>query len=141
MNKKLKITGFVILGLIGILYIAFLLLPFIINVEEYVPLVQNIVKEQLNMNLEIKNPRLIATPLLEAGLKAESIKLTLSDNSPVLETDKIKAKIFLPSLTFLTVRVSSIDINNSSKIVSFKIAIDDSKVISFINDVVLIFIL
>ncbi len=112
MNKKLKITGFVILGLIGILYIAFLLLPFIINVEEYVPLVQNIVKEQLNMNLEIKNPRLIATPLLEAGLKAESIKLTLSDNSPVLETDKIKAKIFLPSLTFLTVRVSSIDINN-----------------------------
>ena len=112
MNKWLKVTGITLLSLFAVFYIAFLVLPCFVKLDSYVPMLQQIVKEQMNLNLEIKNPKFITTPFLEAGLKTDSIKITLSDGSSVLDSDGIKAKIFLPSALVLGVRVSCFDIYN-----------------------------
>lgn len=113
MKKALKITGFTILGFLAILYLAFVfVLPKAIDLNQFMPMVQEIVKEQVNMNLEIKNPRIITTPILEAGLITDGFKLSLADGSEVASTDRIKAKVFLPSILWLTVKVSCLEIDN-----------------------------
>ena len=73
---------------------------------------KDIVKEQANLNLEIKNPKFITTPLLEAGIKTDGIKVTLPDGSSVLDSDGLKVKLFLPSVSLLTVKVSCLELNN-----------------------------
>ncbi|MCR5265641.1 MAG: hypothetical protein K6E29_03500 [Cyanobacteria bacterium RUI128] len=112
MNKWLKITGIALLSIFAFLYIAFLVLPYMVKLDNYIPMLQEIVKEQTNLNLEVKNPRLVTTPILEAGFKTDGIKITLDDGTPVLDSDGIKAKVFLPSVSFLTVRVSCLELHN-----------------------------
>lgn len=113
MNKGWKIAGITALSILGILYFAFLfILPNVIDINQYVPVLQEIAKEQLNLNVEIKNPKIITTPILEAGIKTDDIKITLSDGSPVLESDGLKAKVFLPSALVLSVKVSCLELHN-----------------------------
>ncbi|MCD8377598.1 MAG: hypothetical protein LUB59_02280 [Candidatus Gastranaerophilales bacterium] len=113
MKKSVKIAGYTTLGIIAVLYLAFLfVLPNVINLEEYMPLVKSIVKEQSNLDIEINNPKIITSPFLEAGLKTDGIKISLPDGSPVLDTGAIKAKVFLPSALLLTVKVSCLDVND-----------------------------
>ncbi|MBR3889916.1 AsmA family protein [bacterium] len=122
MKKALKITGFTILGFLAILYLAFVfVLPRAIDLNQYMPMVQDIVKEQVNMNLEIKNPRINTTPILEAGIVADGFKLSLADGSDVVNTDRLKAKVFVPSILWLTVKVSCLEIDNP------KIALDTNE--------------
>ena len=113
MNKKWKIAGITAAVITGVLYLAFLfILPNVIDVNQYVPMLQDIVKEQANLNLEIKNPKVITTPILEAGIKTDGIKITLADGSPVLDADGIKAKVFLPSALVLSLKVSCLELHN-----------------------------
>ena len=113
MSKAWKIVLGIIFGILAIVYIAFLfVLPRSIDLNTYLPMLQDMVKEQTNLNLEIKNPRIVTTPILEAGIKADGIKLTLSDGSPVLSADGFKTKLFLPSLAVLSVKVSCLELHN-----------------------------
>ena len=122
MNRTLKIILFSILGILTVLYLSFIfILPNVIDISQYIPMLQEIVKEQSNLNLEIKNPQFITSPFLEAGVKADGIKITLPDGSPVFETNNVKAKVFLPSALLLTVKVSCIEVNNP------KITLDTNK--------------
>ena len=51
MKKALKVTGFILLGFLAILYLAFVfVLPRAIDLNQFMPMVQEIVKEQVNMN-------------------------------------------------------------------------------------------
>lgn len=121
MSKKLKVL-YSVLGVLGILYLSFLfILPNVIDLNKYVPVLQEIVKEQTNLNLDIKNPKIVATPILELGVKTDNLKITLPDGSPVLDTDKFKVKLFLPSAAFLTVRVSCLEFHNP------KVVLDTNK--------------
>ena len=113
MNRGLKITLYTIAGIFALLYLGFLIiLPNVVNLNKYIPMLQDIVKEQTNLNLEIKNPKLITTPLLEVGIKSDGVNINLYDNTPVLVSDKFKVKLFLPSIAFLTVKLSTIELNN-----------------------------
>ncbi len=113
MSKGWKIFAYTLSGILLIIYVAFLfVLPKMIDVGEYVPMLKDIVKEQANLNLEIKNPKFITTPLLEAGIKTDGIKVTLPDGSSVLDSDGLKVKLFLPSVSLLTVKVSCLELNN-----------------------------
>lgn len=112
MKKALKIFGITVFTILTILYITFLVLPFTIDINKYVPLVKDIVKEQANMDLELDSVKLFTTPMLEIGLKTGKLNLKLTDGSSVIKADKIKTKIFLPSLFLLTVKVSDLEFNN-----------------------------
>ncbi len=113
MKKFLKITGIFLISIIIISYLAFLfVLPNVIDLNKYKPEIQKLAKEQVNLNIDFENPKLITTPLLSAGITADNIKIMLPDNSEVITSDNIKAKIALPSLILLTVKIPSIEINN-----------------------------
>jgi len=113
MKKVLIITGYIAASIIALLYLSFLfILPNVIDLNQYMPMLKDIVKEESNLNLDIKNPRVITSPFLEAGIKTDAVKVTLPDGSSVLDSDGIKAKVFLPSALLLTVRVSCAEIYN-----------------------------
>ena len=113
MKKYFIYAGYCIITILLMLYLAFLfVLPNMVNLEKYIPLVQQVVKEQVNLNLEVKNPKIVTTPILEAGIKTDDIKITLADGSPVLLSDGLKVKVSLPWVLLMTVRVSCCDIMN-----------------------------
>lgn len=115
MKKFIKITSICLGILIVILYLSFLfILPNVIDLNKYKSELQKIVKEQTNLIIDFNNPKITTTPLLSAGIMAENISIKLPDNSDVLTADSFKGRISLPSLIFLTIKVSTAEINNPS---------------------------
>lgn len=113
MKKFLKITGIFLGILIIIIYLSFLfILPNIIDLNKYKSELQKIVKEQTNLIIDFNNPKITTTPLLSAGIMAENISIKLPDNADVLTADSFTGRISLPSLLFLTIKVSTAEINN-----------------------------
>ena len=109
MKKFCKIFGFTLLGLVAIAYLAFLfVLPNVVDINKFKPDVQKIAKEQANVSVDFKNAKIITTPLLGAGIKAENISVKLPDNSLLFSADSFKTRIALPSLCLLTVKVSAL---------------------------------
>lgn len=113
MKKFFKFFGYSILTVIAVLYLAFLLvLPNAINLNKYKSDIQSLVKENTELDVDFDNPRIITTPFLEAGVKVKNVKVNLSDKSNLLTADSARAKIFLPSLLWSTIRVSGVEIDN-----------------------------
>lgn len=113
MKKFLIYTACVICSILFLAYLAFLFyLPNAIDLNAYLPELKKIVKEQANIDLDIKNPKISTSPLLQAGIKADEIAAKLPDGSTILETDGVKVRISLPNLLFLTVKVSCVEIHN-----------------------------
>lgn len=140
MNKSWKIIGCSFLSILVIIYVLFLALPFLVDLSGYMPKLYEIVKEQTYMDLNISNPKLITTPFLEVGFKADNIELNLSDGTPVIRTDKFKTKLFLPSLCLLTVKLSDLEVKDfnvildtNSQATQYKLSEDLEKIINRIN--------
>ena len=111
--NKWKIFGFSVLGIAVLFYLSFLfLIPNIIDVNKFKPEVQKIAKEQANLFIDFENAKIITTPLLGAGIKADNILVKLPDDSILFSADNFKTRIALPSLFVLTAKVSCLEINN-----------------------------
>lgn len=113
MKKFFKITGVFILSILFVLYLAFLfVLPKQINLNKYKPDLQKLVKENTDLTVDFDNVKVITSPLLEAGIKVNNIKVKLPDESVLFSADSFKGKVFLPELLWLTVRVSCAQVDN-----------------------------
>lgn len=113
MKKFIKITGLALLCVIIALYLSFLfILPNVVDLNKYKADLQKIVKEQTNLTPDFDNARISVTPLLSAGISADNFKVKLPDNSELLSADSFTGRISLPSLLFLTVKVSTAEIKN-----------------------------
>ena len=113
MKKFLKIIGIIIAVIILIIYLCFLfVLPNVIDLNQYKPMVQQIVKEQAHLDLDYGDLKIITTPLLGIGVKTDHLALKYEDGSDLITTDGIKARVALPSLLLMTVKVSCLDIEN-----------------------------
>ena len=106
--KKFLIFAVSALGLIlAGLYLAFLFyLPKAVDLNEYKPLIQEIAKEQANIDVNFENPQIVTTPSLQAGFKTGEISIKLPDGSVLFSADSLQGRISLPSLILLTVKVS-----------------------------------
>ena len=125
MNKWLKITGFVFLGIIVLIYLGFLfVLPNVVKIEDYKSQIQQLVEEQTKLKLDFNNAKVVTTPLLSAGIKAEDISVKLPDNSVLFSADKIQARIALPSILLMTVKVSCLEVE--SPFINLEIVNDDN---------------
>ena len=125
MNKWLKITGFVFLGIIVLIYLGFLfVLPNVVKIEDYKSQIQQLVEEQTKLKLDFNNAKVVTTPLLGAGIKAEDISVKLPDNSVLFSADKIQARIALPSILLMTVKVSCLEVE--SPFINLEIVNDDN---------------
>ena len=95
------------------LYLAFLFyLPKVVDINEYKPLVQQIAKEQAKVDIDFKNSKLVTTPNLQAGVKIDNISIKLPDGSTIFDADSVQARISLPNLFLLTVKVPCLEVNS-----------------------------
>ena len=110
MKLLLKILG-ITFGVILIgLYLAFLFLLPRYDINRFKPEVQKIVQEQARLGINFENAKIITTPLLGVGVKADDISVTLPDGSILFSADGFKGRIALPSLLLLTVKVSCAEV-------------------------------
>ncbi len=115
MKKFFKIIGYVTAGILLSAYLAFLfILPAVVDLSKYFPQIQSLVKENFNIDLSCDELKIVTTPLLEAGIKTGKIRATLPDNSELFSADKLKGKVFLPSLLWLHVFVTEVKLDNPS---------------------------
>lgn len=113
MKQFLKVTGYLLLTLIVLVYLGFLLiLPRVVNLNNYKAELQKRVKDNTNLTLDFDSVKLITTPLLETGIKTENISIKLPDGSVLFNAESFKGKVFLPSLLGLTLRVTCADIES-----------------------------
>ena len=136
MKKFLQILGFIVLGIILALYLCFLfVLPNVIDLNQYKPLVKDLAKEQAKLDVDFENAKVITTPLLGAGVKIDNISVKLPDGSLLLSTDSIKTRVSIPSLLLLTVKVSCLEIENP--LINMEIDKDnvDYKVIKLVENI------
>ena len=133
MKKFLKIMGYTVLSLVVLVYLCFLfVLPNVIKIEKYKPQIQKLVLDSTNLKLNFENAKVITTPLLGVGFKADNISVKLPDNSTLFSSNSIKARVALPSIMLLTVKVSCLDVD--SPFVNLEIVNDDNfKVVKLIE--------
>ena len=113
MNKWLKITGYVFLGIVVLIYLCFLfVLPNVIKIENYKADIQKLVEEQAKLKLDFYNAKVVTTPLLGIGFKADDISVRLPDDSTLFSADKIQARVALPSILLLTAKVSCLEVES-----------------------------
>ncbi len=113
MHRVLKITGYSVLSVLLILYIAFLfVLPKTIDLNKYKPELQKAVTENTGLTVDFDRVDVITSPFLEAGIKTKNIQVKLPDNSVLFSADSFKGKVFLPALLWLSVRVSCAEIES-----------------------------
>lgn len=111
MKQFLKISGYVFLSILVCLYIAFLfIIPRKIDLNVYKSEIQKLVKDNTNLVVDFDDVDVVTSPLLEAGIKTKDIKVKLPDGSVLFSADSFKGKVFLPSLLWLTVRVTQAEI-------------------------------
>ena len=136
MLKFLKIIGFCILGLLILIYLGFLfVLPNALDISQYKPLAQEMAKRYGKVDIDFTNPKIITTPLLGAGIKADNFSIKLPDGSLLLSADSLKARIALPSALLLTVKLSCLELENP--FINLEIDNDnvDYKVVKLIEDI------
>ena len=136
MNKFLKIFGISILSLIIILYISFLfILPNVININKFKPEIQKIAKEQSKLSFDFENAKIITTPLLGVGIKANNVSINLPDGTLLFSTESIKTRISIPSIFLLTVKISCLEIENP--VINLEIANNEQfKIIKIVEEII-----
>lgn len=136
MKNLWKIFGFTFLGIVLALYICFLfVLPNVIDLNQYKPIVKDLAKEQANLDINFENPKIITTPFLGVGIKAEDISIKLPDDSLLFSAESLKTRISVPSIFLLTLKVSCLEVEKP--FVNLEIAKDniDYKVVKLVEDI------
>ena len=112
MKRFLKYIGFTVAGLLALGYLGFLfVLPNVVDLNKFKPDIQKLAEEQAKLKVDFENVKIITTPLLGAGIKADNISVKLPDDSLLFSADNFKTRISLPSIFLLTVKVSCLEVN------------------------------
>lgn len=113
MRKGLIIAGSISGAILAILYIGFLfILPNVIDLNGYKPIVQKLIKEQIPLNVDFNNAKISVTPLLSVGVRAEDLSVKFDDGKTLFSADKAIVRVALPSLLAMTVKVSTAEVEN-----------------------------
>lgn len=112
MKKFFIILLSTVASVLGLIYLAFLIVPPFINLDGFKSEIQKQVLDNTKLNLNYSKLRLYSTPVLSVGVIIENIEIKLDDNSTLFKTPRIKAGVALPSLLTLTVKTSNCYIDN-----------------------------
>ena len=135
MKKFLKILGIIFGVILLAFYLCFIfVVPKVVDITPYKEQIKKIVKEQANLDIDYKNEKVVTTPFLGVGIKADDIKVLLPDKTEIFKSDKIKAIVSVPYLLFLTVKVSSADIENPVVNAEILANGEDYKIVKHIED-------
>ncbi len=107
MRKILWVLGTVLFTL----YAEFLFfVPNVIDLNMLKFGLQDIVREQTGIEIDYDNAKILTTPLLGVGVKADNISVKLPDGTSLFSTQSVKTRLALPSLALLTVKVSCAEV-------------------------------
>ena len=113
MQKFLKGMLIFIGGFILLAYLLFLVVPPVfINPAKYKADIQQVVAEACGLNLDFKKARIITTPLLGIGLKADGLLVAMLDKKEIFSSQKSVVRLSLPSLLFKTVKITCFEVKN-----------------------------
>ncbi|MDD3151126.1 MAG: AsmA family protein, partial [Candidatus Gastranaerophilales bacterium] len=113
MNKKLGIILGSIIGIIIVLALVFkFALPQLIDLNKFLPEVQNEVKKSTDLDLNIENIRFETDFGFGITVFGENISLKYPDNSSLMITKNVKARIALLPLLFKNIKVTGITIDS-----------------------------
>ena len=112
MKTFFKYLGILVGTVVFLAYLAFLFVLPRYDINQYKSEVQKIAKEQAKLDLDFENAQIITTPLLAVGAKIDKISVKLPDGSVLFSADDAKARISLPSILLLTVKVSCAEVNS-----------------------------
>ena len=117
MKKFLTILGYTALGIVVLLYLSFLfILPNAVDINKFKPEIQKIAQEQAGLNIDFENAKIITTPLLGAGIKADKNK-GKEQALEKTETEVEEAGWFNPA--WIRIKIPCVKLNN------YKILVND----------------
>lgn len=113
-NKALKISACTIGAVIGILYLLFLTVPFIVNgiIKSHTDDIVKIIEESTGFKSNLEGIKLVTTPKLTAGLEVEHATFKLPDNSNFLSADNFQIKLSLVPIFIRKIELDKISIDN-----------------------------
>ncbi len=135
MKKFFRILSIIVLVILLGLYGAFLfVVPKVVNLNQYKPMIQKLVKEYSRLNIDFSKVKVSTTPTLGAGVKVYDVDVKFDDASELFSADKVTLNISLPSLLGLTLRVSTAEVLNPK--VNLDIVDDRQyKVVKLVEDI------
>ena len=134
MNKCWKIFCGIFVSILALIYLCFLfVLPNVVDINKYKADIQKIAKEQSGLLVDFENAKIITTPLLGAGIKADNILIKLPDDSILFSADSFKTRVALPSFFVLTVKVSCLEVDKS--FINLEIANNQFKLMQLVEDI------
>jgi uncharacterized protein involved in outer membrane biogenesis len=109
MNKKILIFGSVITSLL-LLVIPFYLygIPKLIDLEKYKTEIQNNIKQETGLNIDLEDPALSTTLDLGIVLQANNLKVNYENNDELANIKKVSAKIQIVPLLFKKIEISEL---------------------------------
>lgn len=122
--KMLKIIGIITALIIAVFYILFLLvLPNVVNLNNYKKDIQKIVTDNCKLNIDFENAKIVTSPLLSAGVKLTGLKISYPDKTVLLNTNMAEVKVAVLPLITKNINVSSVKIETPQ--ISLDILSDD----------------
>ncbi|MCI1273548.1 MAG: AsmA family protein [Clostridiaceae bacterium] len=112
----LKKLGIVVGSVAVVTYGAFLLSPLFLSgvVNKYIPDIQDQIKTSTGMTAKLTGVKLVATPKLTVGVKADNVELTSPDAKKVLAADNFSVKLSLFPILVKKIELDSISADNVS---------------------------
>ncbi len=135
MKTFLKWFGIASGSLLLILYLAFLfVLPNALDLNQFKPDIQNLAKDYAKLDVNFENAKILTTPLLGVGLKAEDLSVKLPDGSLLIGADGFKTRLSIPHLLVLCVKVSCAEVE--TPVINLEIADGKQfKIVSLIESI------
>ncbi len=113
MKTFLKWFGITVGGFLALLYLAFLfVLPNAVDLNKFKPDIQKLAKEYAQLDVNFENAKILTTPLLGVGLKADNISVKLPDGSLLVGANSFKTRVSIPHIFVLCVKVSCAEIES-----------------------------
>ncbi len=96
--KTFKKAGIITGSIIAVLYLAFLIVPHFINLNNFMPMISSEVEKLSGFKLSTEKPKLSTTLKLGVKIKAENVILNYKDDTPLAVLKKPEIEINLPSI-------------------------------------------
>ncbi len=110
-----KRLGILLAGAVILLYLMFLSCPLILNplIEGYIPQIKNIIKETTGLDSNLEGVKVVTTPKLTAGLKAEKFELSTPENKKILSAGGFRVKMSLLPLFARRIEIDAVQLDNA----------------------------
>ncbi len=115
MNRDmLKKIGIIILSIFAVIYLSFLLLPFILNpiLNSKKDSITDEIKKSSGIEIKLKNMQVVTTPKLTAGLKIQKIEGFLPNKDKFIESDNFQIKLSILPILVRNIEIDIVSADN-----------------------------